>query len=59
MKNIATCPQNIKEIDIGVLKVTFSSEELFHIILLVAVIKQRLQLTYFAEKMYNITKSVD
>ncbi len=59
MKNIACCPQKIQKSDIGVLKVTFSKEEIFHIIMLVAAIKQRIQLTYFAEKIHNITKQID
>lgn len=59
IKNIACFPQKIKLVDIGVLKVTFSNEEIFHIILLVTIVKMRLQLTYFAEKIYNITKSID
>jgi hypothetical protein len=59
MKNIASCPHKIKKIDIGVLKVTFSNEEIFHIIMLVAAVKQRLQLTYFAQRIYNITTQID
>lgn len=59
MKNVASCPQKIKKIDIGILKITFSCEEIFHIIMLVAAVKQRLQLTYFAEKIYNISKQID
>ena len=59
MKYVASCPQKINKIDIEVLKVTFSVEEIFHIIMLVVGVKQRIQLTYFAEKIYNITKQID
>jgi hypothetical protein len=59
MKNVASCPQKIQKIEIGVLKVTFSIEEIFHIIMLVAALKQRIQLTYFAEKIYNISKQIE
>lgn len=59
MKYVASCPQKIQKLDISILKVTFSIEEIFHIIMLVAAIKQRIQLTYFAEKIYNITKQIE
>jgi hypothetical protein len=59
MKNIACSPHKINQVDIGVLRVTFSAEEILHIILLVSIVKMRLQLTYFAAKLYEITKSID
>jgi len=59
MKNVATCPQKIQKLDIENLKKTFLNEEIFHIIMLVAALKQRIQLTYFAEKIYNISKEID
>jgi hypothetical protein len=55
MKYIASCPQKITKIDVAVLRMTFSVEEIFHIIQLVAGVKQRIQLNYFAERIYNIS----
>lgn len=59
MKNIACFPHKINKVDIGVLRVTFSLEEIFHIILLVSIVKMRLELTYFAKNLYEIIKSID
>lgn len=53
MKYIASCPQKITKMDVAALRVTFSTEEILHIILLVAGVKQRIQLNYFAERFYN------
>jgi len=59
IKNIACFPQKINKIDVGVLKVTFSTEEILHIILLVSNVKMRLELTFFAKNLYEIIKSID
>lgn len=59
MKYIASCPQKITKIDVAVLRMTFSIEEILHIILLVAGVKQRIQLNYFAEQIYNVSKSCE
>lgn len=59
IKNIACFPQKISKTDVGVLKVTFSPEEIYHIILLVSVAKMRLQLTYFTKHLYEIIKSIE
>ena len=53
MKYIASCPRKITKLDVAVLRMTFSIEEILHIILLVAGVKQRIQLNYFAEVIYN------
>ncbi len=45
--------------DIGVLKVTFNPEEIYHIILLTSIAKMRLQLTFFTKHLYEIIKSID
>jgi hypothetical protein len=59
IKNIACFPQKINKTDVGVLKVTFCPEEIFHIILLVSASKMRQQLTYFTKHLYEIIKSID
>lgn len=59
IKNIACFPQKITKVDISVMKVTFSPEEIFQFILLVSVTKLRLQLTYFTKQFYEIIKSID
>jgi hypothetical protein len=59
MKYIASCPQKITKIEIAVLRMTFSVEEILHIILLVAGVKQRIQLNYFAERIYNNSMNVE
>lgn len=57
MKYIASNPQKITKIEVAALRVTFSVEEILHIILLVAGVKQRIQLNYFSEMIYNNSMS--
>lgn len=59
MKLIATCPQKVNSTEIAVLRVTFNSEEIFHIILLVCAVKQRIQLNNFAEAIYKNSMNID
>lgn len=59
IKNIACYPNRIKQDDIILMKGIFSNEEVMHFILLVSTLKMRLQLIYFTNKFYNITKNAD
>lgn len=59
LKNVACFPQKINKLDMAVMTETFSAKEIFHIILLVSTVKMRLQMTYYAQKLYEIIKSIE
>jgi len=58
IKNVVTSPRNVTNTDFETLKLTYRPEELFHIILLTANVKKRLQLTYLASKFNELLKEI-
>ena len=59
IKNIATNPHKLNPGDITIIKVTYLVEEIFHIVLLTLNVKNRVQMTYLAAKIYEVWKSID
>jgi hypothetical protein len=54
-----TNPQRVTPGDISILKVTYLTEEILHLILLTSNLKNRLQMTYLASKLYEVWKEID
>jgi hypothetical protein len=59
IKNVACYPQRLEAKDFSLMRYTFTKEEILHIILLVANIKQRTQLTYLANSLNEIVKNIE
>jgi hypothetical protein len=59
VKKVACMPQKISKDDISILLNTFSKEEIFHLILLASMSKQRVVLTYMSQILYEIIKSIE
>jgi hypothetical protein len=59
IKNVACYPKKITEADFTKMSSSFNKEEILHIILLVATVKSRTQLTYFTKALYEIIKNID
>ncbi len=59
IKNIACYPQKLTNSDFENMNLAFNNEEIMHVILLVASVKSRLQLTYLASKIHEIIKTRD
>jgi hypothetical protein len=59
IKNVACYPQRLESKDFNLMRQTFAKEEILHIILLVASIKQRTQLTYLANSLNEILKDIE
>ena len=52
-------PHKLNPGDITILKVTYLIEEIYHIILLTLNLKNRLQMTYLADKLNEFRKTID
>lgn len=59
IKNVACYPQRLTAENFNALSYAFNNEEILHIILLVATVKSRTQLTYLASSLYEIIKTID
>jgi len=59
IKNVACYPHKLKPEDFNDLNLAFNNEEILHIILLVSIIKERTQMTYLANSLYEIIKSIE
>ena len=59
IKNVACYPQRLSQDDFNMMGCAFNNEEILHIILLVAIVKSRTQLTYLAGSLYEIIKTID
>jgi hypothetical protein len=59
IKNVACYPQRLSQDDFSMISCAFNNEEILHIILLVAIVKSRTQLTYLAGSLYEIIKTID
>lgn len=59
IKNVACYPQRLTEDDFITMGCAFNNEEILHIILLVAIVKTRTQLTYLAGSLYEIIKTIE
>jgi hypothetical protein len=59
IKNVACYPQRLSQDDFSMISCAFNNEEILHIILLVAIVKSRTQLTYLARSLYEIIKTID
>jgi hypothetical protein len=59
IKNVACYPKRLTCEDFDMMNYAFNSEEILHIILLVATVKCRTQLTYLASSLYEIIKTID
>jgi hypothetical protein len=59
IKNLACYPHKLKQEDFNNLNLAFNNEEIFHIILLVSIIKERTQMTYLANCFYEIIKTIE
>ncbi len=59
IKNVACYPQNLTKKDFTMMNLAYNNEEILHIILLVATIKTKTQLTYLANSLYEIIKNID
>jgi hypothetical protein len=56
---VVCCPEKITNEDIGVIRVTYTPEEIVHIILIVLIVKNRLQMNFLASKLYDVWKKID
>lgn len=59
IKNVACYPSRLQNKDFTTMRYAFNEEEILHIILLVATVKSRTQLTYLASSVYEIIKNID
>lgn len=59
IKNVACYPHRLEIKDFIMMNLAFNNEEIMHIILLVAIIKLRTQLTYLSSSLYEIIKNID
>jgi len=59
IKNVSCYPYKLNKNDFKLINITFNKEEIIHIILLVAIIKSRTQLTYLASSIYELIKNID
>jgi len=59
IKNVACFPHKLTSEDFRLLGFAFNNEEILHIILLVSIIKERTQMTYLAECLYEIIKTIE
>jgi hypothetical protein len=59
IKNVACYPQRLTQEDFKMMNLAFNNEEILHIILLVSIIKERTQLTYLANCLYEIIKTIE
>jgi hypothetical protein len=56
---VVCLPQKITNEDFGVIRVTYTPEEVVHIILIVLIVKNRLQLNFLASKLFQVWKKID
>lgn len=59
IKNVACYPQRLSQEDFNMMNYAFNHEEILHIILLVATVKSRTQLTYLANNLNEFIKGID
>jgi hypothetical protein len=59
IKNVACYPQRLTKEDFNMMNYAFNNEEILHIILLVATVKSRTQLTYLANNLNEVIKAID
>jgi hypothetical protein len=59
IKNVACHPKKLKPDCFKRMNLAFNNEEILHIILLVTIIKERTQLTYLANCVYEIIKTIE
>jgi sestrin len=59
IKNVACYPNKLDKKDFVFMNLAFNNEEILHVILLVATIKMRTQLTYLSNAVYDIVKNID
>jgi hypothetical protein len=59
IKNVACYPNKLDKKDFVLMNLAFNNEEILHVILLVATIKMRTQLTYLSNAVYDIVKNID
>lgn len=59
IKNVVCMPEKISNEDFGVIRVTYTQEEILHIILIVLIVKNRLQLNFLASKLFDVWKNID
>lgn len=59
IKNVSCYPHKLTKKDFQMMNMTFNKEEIMHIILLVAIIKSRTQLTYLSSNIYELIKNID
>jgi hypothetical protein len=59
IKHIACSPNKITKKDVLNLRKTFSTEEIFHLIILVSMIKCRSELIFISYIIYDIIKEID
>lgn len=58
LKTISCNPNNLNKKDFEIFSSTLNKEEILHLILLVANIKSRTQLTYLSEAIHEIMKDI-
>lgn len=58
IKNVSCSPSNLTQEDFDILSSTFNKEEIFHLMMLVVSIKNRIQLTYLSESVNEIIKNI-
>ena len=59
IKFVACNPQKITYELVSMIRVTYTPEEIIHIILIVLTVKNRLQLTFLSQKLYEVWKQID
>jgi len=59
IKNVSCHPNKLNKSHFKIMNIAFNKEEIMHIILLVAMIKSRTQLTYLASSIYELIKNID
>lgn len=59
IKNVTCYPYKLRQDDFKSLNMAFNNEEILHIILLVSIIKERTQMTYLANSLYEIIKKIE
>jgi hypothetical protein len=59
IKNVACYPKKLEKSDFAMMNLTFNNDEILHIILLVAAVKSRTQLTYLSKALYEIIKDIN
>jgi len=59
IKNVSCYPHKLSKKDFQMMNMAFNKEEIMHVILLVANIKSRTQLTYLSSSIYELIKNID